>query len=161
MIELVFIMFVLVAHFFHFLGIITFTLIVSWITYVAYHKSGYRLFCSSWWQANLNWYTYWYEINHYYQRLRYGISHSDCWSFDTHLLKVMIWGLKDLKNAGGFAPNLEDDEWATIINGLENYHHTYDCGDVECYLSDRHGFIEDDFSKAMQLITKHFKGLWI
>jgi hypothetical protein len=143
----------------HILGWIVVSLCISWVIYIAFRKTGYRLFCRTWWKDVLTPHTYIYELKHYYQRLRYGISDSDIWSFDTYMLGVMIIGLKHLKECDLVADHISEKEWRDMIEGIESIDHIYKCLDIDCPMS--HKQIMIDFNKGMQLFTRHFTRLWI
>lgn len=151
-------MFSIFITFLTLLGLLTLWAFTIWVLYVAIYKNGYRLFCGMWWKEVFRPGSYLFELKHYYQRLRYGISYSDAWDFDTHLLKIIPIGLEHVRDSG-LAPDLSPKDWDDMIEGIRNDRHIRKCHDLDCPLS--HTQIQKDFEHAMKLLTKHFDMLWI
>lgn len=138
-------------------------LFLAYFTYCAFYCNPYKFFTSSWLETIASLYLYISPIKHIYQRLKYGCSWEDAWNFDQYLLtQVLPTGLNHLRESN--LVNLAEKEYNDMLGGIEAYYHMYECPYEYSSLEDcpySHKKIEEDFEKAMSLITKHFKGLWI
>jgi hypothetical protein len=161
MLELAFLLFILTKNLFWGLGVLTFSAFCAYIGYCALYRNPYRFFSSFWLEEIASLYLYTSPIKHIYQRLRYGCSDHDAWDFDKYLLAMLPVGLNHLRDSD--MVNLTEKEWNDILGGIKGYNHVYECmyeyDYGQCPYS--HQKLEEDFEKAMELITKNFKGLWI
>lgn len=159
--EFLFILYLMLINPIHVIGLITCSLIIIWLLYVGVYRNPYRVFCWPWFKEIVRPGTYIFELRHYYERLRYGISYSDSWDLDSHLLKIIPIGLKHVRDSA-FAPDISEKDWNDMINGLESHrHYVDDCRllEKECPIS--HKQLEKDFKRSMELLSRHFSSLWI
>jgi hypothetical protein len=141
------------------LGFLTLSLLIVYILWCAIWKNAYRAFNSRWFGDIFSTYTYINPARCWYQRMRYGYSSDDVWSFDLYLLKLLPRALAEIRDSDMRSESISDKDWEDMIMGITNYKHIYACYDLQCPYS--HNIFEQDFKKAMGLLTKHFTSLWI
>ena len=49
-----------------------------------------------------------WKIPNYFERAYYGVGHSDIWGFDIYLARIIIRGIKQLKNMSGVPDDVGD-----------------------------------------------------
>lgn len=93
------------------------------------------------------------------QRIKYGYSDRDIWSFDSFLAKVIAGGIREVADYGGYPSEYEDNpnRWKDELNFIADQFEWYA----------RHQFSfqefkekEDDFHKAWIMLEENFGGLW-
>ena len=116
------------------------------------------------------------EIKWKIQRIKYGYSDCDVWSFDDYLLDVLIGGLSQLRNSGSYPSKLKSvDEWESILSemidgfkigkeliNLNSFPYQKDTTDYNEYYLEKMLLKEDQekHDKAFDLLKKWFYGLW-
>jgi hypothetical protein len=96
------------------------------------------------------------------QRIKYGYSDRDVWSFDSFLAEVIAGGVRQISRFGGYPVAFEAKEWQDTLNFIAdqfewyaNEQFNYD-NDFEEKVTDPEG----DFHKAWVLLEANFGGLW-
>ena len=103
---------------------------------------------------------------HFYERLRYGVSHRDVWSFDHYLSDVICRGIEQLREGYGYPAHLDSfEQWVEILDEMHKgfYFHAH--------YWDR--MLEDNFSwqkeqevydpmleRSLELFKEYYRHMW-
>ena len=95
----------------------------------------------------------------FFQRGKRGYADKDVWNFDYYLAKVILGGLKLLKEThSGYPTKLTDEKWDKILTEMiEGFENRINVESYEEYLI-KNG--ENKLNKSLQLFAKHFGSLW-
>ena len=135
---------------------------------IASDKSLEELFRPSTRWENIKWFPIriWTQIEYkwedfiaFFQRGKRGYADKDVWNFDYYLSKVILGGLKLLKEThSGYPTKLTDEKWNAILDEMiEGFENRINVESYEEYLI-KNG--ENKLNKSLQLFAKHFGSLW-
>lgn len=100
------------------------------------------------------------KIKFGFQRMFRGYDDTLLWNTNDYIAKLMLVGLKHLRENGhGFPPDLDEDTWNKyldeMIYGFECYMTVYENNDFSNY-----SICMERFTHALNLVTKYYHQLW-
>ena len=96
-----------------------------------------------------------FDLKHYYQRARYGVSYRDAWSLDQHVARVVERGIHQLKTYQHSHPlNMTMEEWQDILTEIAEGMRL----DQATPMVRKHNW--EKIVRARELLAEHFSDLW-
>ena len=101
------------------------------------------------------WLTGRFNLRHYYQRARYGVSYRDAWSLNHHLAAVIERGIHQLKTYQNSSPMaMTIEAWQAILTEIEEGMR------LDQAMPDVRRQNWDKIVRGRQLLAEHFSDLW-